>query len=57
MVQVNSFTSIGDCVSTSGTHIFGQVITINDCTQIQINGNWSQCEGDALPVVGECFVH
>jgi len=58
VVQVSTFTSIGNCAGgTSGTYSFGPVITINDCTEIQINGNWSQCDGDTQPVVGECFEH
>jgi len=58
VVQVSYFTSIGNCSGTSsGTYGFGPVVTINDCSEIQINGNWNECEGDAPPVVGECFNH
>jgi hypothetical protein len=56
VVQVNQFQSVGNCTG-GNTYNWGSVITINDCTQIQINDNWSQCDGDVIPVMGECFSH
>ena len=33
---------------------FGEWITINDCTGLQLNGNWNTSWGDVEPVDGEC---
>ena len=34
---------------------FGEYVTINDCTGVQVNGNWSTNSGDVEPVNGECL--
>ena len=57
VIQKTTFTMPYNCSGSPGSYSYGSVVTINDCTGIQINGNWSQCEGDAPPVAGECFNH
>jgi hypothetical protein len=37
------------------THSWGEYVTVNDCTGIQVNGNWNTNWGDAEPVNGECL--
>lgn len=34
---------------------FGEYVTINDCTEVQTDGNWSTQWGDTEPVNGNCI--
>ena len=34
---------------------FGDYVTINDCSGVQVNGSWSTNSGDTEPVNGECL--
>lgn len=34
---------------------FGTYITINNCSQVQVNGNWSEGQGQVKPIIGECY--
>lgn len=34
---------------------FGEYVTINDCTGVQVNGSWSTNQGQVEPVNGTCY--
>jgi len=38
-----------------GGATFGSYITINDCSEVQSNGDWASQNGDTEPVDGECY--
>lgn len=34
---------------------WGEYVTINDCSGVQVNGNWNTSWGDVEPINGECL--
>ena len=34
---------------------FGEYVTINDCSGLQVNGNWNTDWGDTEPINGNCY--
>lgn len=48
--EVMEFTSF----NLVGAGQFGTYVTINQCTGVQINGDWDNYNGGSTPYVGEC---
>ena len=39
----------------AGAGSFGNYVSINQCTGVQVNGSWSTDSGDSQPSVGQCW--
>ena len=54
VMSFSSFNIVGNVGDPNGPYQFGTYITINQCTGVQINGDWSNYNGGSTPYVGEC---
>ena len=70
-VDANSSTSSSSVISTpcvdcdeiisfstfniAGAGSFGNYVSINQCTGVQVNGSWSTSSGYSQPYVGQCW--
>jgi len=55
IVSVGTTFSIpGNIGDPNGPYQYGSYVTINQCTEVQVNRTWHQIDGDSKPIVGDC---
>ena len=49
-----TFNVVGNIGDPNGPYQYGSYVTINQCTEVQVNRSWHEFDGDSKPVVGDC---
>lgn len=55
VMEHTKFYIVGDAQTGKPGFYSGTYVLINDCSEVQYNGEWSTANGDAEPVNGECY--
>ena len=55
VMEHTKFYIVGDAQTGKPGFYFGTYVLINDCSEVQYNGEWNTSYGDKEPINGQCY--
>jgi hypothetical protein len=55
VMEHTKFYILGDAQTGKPGFYYGTYVLINDCSEVQYNGEWNTSYGDKEPINGQCY--